>query len=118
MSELREQARREVTAGDREETVSTLRVSMYNFFGKYAENKAAAIQYRDKHLLPAVGAGKKVIFDFDGVELAPHSVLNALLASAVEELGLVAYKRLRFLNVKPEIRETIDYILDANSPAQ
>jgi hypothetical protein len=117
MTELRENARREVLDGDKHRAAETLDVSIFNFFGKYAENKAAAIQYRDKFLLPAIEAGRSVVFDFADVELAPHSVLNALLASAVEKLGLAAYKRLRFLNVSSEIRETIDYILDANSPS-
>jgi hypothetical protein len=30
-------------------------------------------------------------------------------------MGLLAYKRLKVVNASPEIRETIDYILDENT---
>jgi hypothetical protein len=46
---------------------------------------------------------------------APHSFLSALLATPIKILGLPAYKKIKIVNAAPEIRETIDYILDENT---
>ena len=46
---------------------------------------------------------------------APHSFLSGLFASPIKSLGISAYKRLKFINTKPEIRETIDFIFDDNT---
>lgn len=56
-------------------------VSVLNYFGKWAEDKDAAITFRDRHLIPAIQQGKRVDLDFRDVETAPHSFLNALLAN-------------------------------------
>jgi hypothetical protein len=67
--------------------------------------------------MPAVDEGKGLILDFDEVVSAPHSFLNALLASPIRDLGMSAYKRIKIRNASPEIRETIDFILDENTNA-
>lgn len=115
MTEIKEAARSEVLVRDKTQEEESFTISMFNYFGTYAENKSAAISYRNTHLLPAIAAGKKVVFDFADVALAPHSFLNALLADLVRHLGMEAYRRMRFLNTPTEIRETIDYILSDNT---
>ncbi|GAB0058830.1 hypothetical protein SIID45300_03187 [Candidatus Magnetaquicoccaceae bacterium FCR-1] len=87
-----------------------------NDFGRYAENKQEAINFKDRRLMPAIHEGKVIVFDFADVESAPHSFLNALLAEGVRALGLKAFKRLKFRNTTTSIRETIDYIFDENIP--
>lgn len=90
-------------------------VNMNNFFGDFAEIKDDAIKYRDKYLLPAIEDGKKIILDFQNIKSAPHSFLNALLATPIKRLGMSAYKKIRVINAEMNIRETIDFILEDNT---
>ena len=115
MQELREEARAEVNARTNDEREQKHYLHIYNFFGKNADDKQAAISYRNRHLLPAIDAGKLVVLDFDGVETSTHSFLNALLASPIRRMGMNAYKRIKVTRAKADIRETIDYVLDDNT---
>ena len=85
-----------------------------NYFGENAEIKSEAISYREKYLLTIASSGKTLIIDFNNVLYSPHSFLNALLASTIrtyEKAGYNPYKKIKIVNAKPDIRETIDYIL-------
>jgi hypothetical protein len=115
MQELREQARSEVSVRQNEESEKRHYLHVYNFFGKHAEDKQAAINYRNRHLLPAVDSGQVVVVDFENVETSTHSFLNALLASPIRRMGMAAYKRIKVTRAIPDIRETIDYVLDDNT---
>jgi len=115
MNEFRESARRELESGRGQDESNRYYLSIYNYFGSFAEDKQAAIKHRDNKLVPAIKDGKTVVVDFDNVNYAPHSFLSALLATPTKILGMKAYKRIRIVNATPEIRETIDYILDENS---
>jgi len=85
---------------------------IHNIFGKYAEDKQAAIRYRDNKLIPALNDGRSVLIDFENVLSSPHSFLSALLATPVQTLEMAAYKRIKIINASAEIRETIDLIFD------
>ena len=115
MSEFRDAAAREVLASEKREQENRLYVNVANHFGTYSEDKQAAIEYRNRELTPAVSTGKEILIDFDTVVSAPHSFLSALLATPIRILGMQAYKRLKVINAAPEIRETIDFILDENT---
>ncbi|MBF0270840.1 MAG: DUF4325 domain-containing protein [Magnetococcales bacterium] len=116
MSEFREAAAKEGGNGPVNGVSNEYPIQFSNYFGRYAEDKQEAIQFRNRRLLPATREGKVVIFDFADVESAPHSFLNALLAEVVRELGIKAFKRLKFRNTTTAIRETIDFIIDENVP--
>jgi hypothetical protein len=115
MGEFRQAADRELAAKTKAEDEGTFYLHIQNFFGTNPEDKSAAISYRDKYLLPAIADGKKLLLDFDGVSSSPHSFLNALLATPIKRLGMSAYKRLKVINAQPDIRETIDFVLDDNT---
>ena len=115
MNDFRAQARTEVNARTSASAENRHYLSIYNFFGKNADDKEAAIRYRDRVLLQVAVEGKSIILDFTGVTSSTHSFLNALLASPIRKIGLMAYKKIRIVNVSNEIRETIDYILDDNT---
>ena len=115
MSELRESADIELKKGADSEYQGTHYVNISNYFGSYAENKEEAIKYRDKYLLEAIENGKTINLDFVDVKSAPHSFLSALLATPINRMGMLSYKKLKIVNAEPEIRETIDYILDDNT---
>lgn len=85
------------------------------YFGDYAEIKSEAINYRNKYLIPKLDEGRKVLFDFKNVKSAPHSFLNALLASPIKRLGMESYKKIKIINADSNIRETIDFIFDDNT---
>lgn len=115
MQELREQARSEVSARTTDEREQKHYLNVYNYFGKNADDKQAAISYRNRHLIPAIDEGKLVVIDFDNVENSTHSFLNALLASPIRRMGMSAYKRIKITRAKADIRETVDYVLDDNT---
>lgn len=115
MAEFRSAATREQSEQSKAESEGTFYLSIANYFGPYPEDKSAAIKYRDSTLLSEVDSGKKVLLDFDGVVSSPHSFLNALLATPIKRLGMSAYKRIKVINALPDIRETIDFILDDNT---
>ena len=115
LSELRSAADTEIEIQEANDQKNEFYLSVYNFFGKNAEDKHDAISYRDRHIVPAVKDGKVLKIDFKDVSHAPHSFLNALLATPVRILGMQAYKRIKIYNADPAIRDTIDYIFDENS---
>lgn len=115
MQEFREAARREVQRADEQNKEETFYCNITNYFGPFAEDKDAAIMYRDRKLITAINDGLKIVLDFEGVESCPHSFLSALLATPINILGMAAYKYIRILNASPEFRETIDYIMDENT---
>lgn len=115
MAEFREAAVNELAQAETREQNRTFYFHTMNYFGRYAEDKSLAIRLRDEKLLPAVEEGKTLIVDFAEVISAPHSLLNALLATPIQRLGLLAYKKIKVINAAPEIRETIDFIMDENT---
>ena len=115
MEEFRQQARNEVQARKGAEAEDRHYLSIYNFFGKHADDKSAAIQYRDRYLLKAVDEKKVILLDFESVESSTHSFLNALLASPIRRMGMLAYKKIKVVRSSTDIRETIDYVLDDNT---
>ncbi|MGQ2980279.1 MAG: STAS-like domain-containing protein [Polaromonas sp.] len=115
MNEFRAQARSEVRARSEADEENRHYLSISNYFGRNADDKQAAIAYRDRQLFPAVLEGKAIVIDFNDVETSTHSFLNALLASPIRRMGLKAYKRIRVINATKDIRETIDYVLDDNT---
>ena len=118
MVEFREAAALELARASANEQEQRFYLNVRNYFGRYAEDKQLAIRLRDERLLPAIERGVAITIDFEDVISAPHSLLNALLATPIQRLGLAAYKKIKIVNSSPEIRETIDFILDENtSPA-
>jgi STAS-like domain of unknown function (DUF4325) len=94
---------------------NNLYISVRNYFGKYAEDKDLAKKIRDEKLLIALSENKSLTIDFEDIISAPHSLLNAMLATPIERLGLSAYKKIKIINAAPEIRETLDFIFDDNT---
>lgn len=115
MAEFREAAAMELAKADSDEQRQVFYFNIRNYFGRYAEDKLLAIKLRDEKLLPPVEEGKSVTLDFEEVISAPHSLLNALLATPIQRLGLAAYKKIKIINASPEIRETVDFIMDENT---
>ncbi len=100
---------------DKNTETDNLYISVRNYFGRYAEDKDLAKNIRDKYLLPALAENQTITIDFEEIVSAPHSLLNAMLATPIERLGLSAYKKIKIINAAPEIRETLDFIFDDNT---
>jgi hypothetical protein len=116
LAEIKDKAEEEVEGAAKLEQDNTFYVSIFNYFGKWAEDKDAAILFRDRHVLPAVAQGKRIELDFGGVETAPHSFLNALLATPIARLGPKAYQWIKVRNAPGAIREIIDGVFEDNLP--
>lgn len=115
LQELRMQAETERNNKDKVMQDETCMLSINNHLGDFAEIKEDAIKIRDKYLIPAISENKKIILDFNKVKSSPHSVLNALLATPIKQLGIKAYKRIKIINASSNIRETIDFIFEDNT---
>jgi STAS-like domain of unknown function (DUF4325) len=115
MQELREKAKQEIENKSKAEQEGIFYIHVRNFFGVYAEDKEAAKRFRDSQILKRVDQGDQLTLDFSDVKAAPHSFLSALLATPITRLGMLAYKKVKVINALPEIRETIDFILDENT---
>lgn len=115
LQNFREEALREQMLADGSEQDESFYIHVANFFGFYAEDKEAAIRFRNERIFPALEKNKKIRLDFSGIESSPHSFLSALLASPIKSLGMKAYKVFKVLNATPDIRETIDFIMDENT---
>jgi len=116
LAEVELSARQEVSTYEDAEKESTFSISMEVVFGQYAEDKELAISYRDRYLLPAVLSGKKIELDFLNVKTAPHSFLNALLATPIQRLGVKAYQKIRVRNASGIVHEIIDTVMEHNIP--
>ena len=112
---FREEALSEQQKADGSEEIESYYISISNYFGFFAEDKEAAIRFRNERIFPAIEDGKKIRLDFAGVESSPHSFLSALLASPIKSLGMKAFKVFKVLNATPDIRETVDFIMDENT---
>lgn len=115
MAEFRESAASELARANSNDAKQIVYLNMRNYFGRYAEDKQLAIKLRDGKILPAIEGGISITVDFEEVISAPHSLLNALLATPIQRLGLAAYKKIKVINASPEIRETVDFIMDENT---
>jgi Translation initiation factor IF-2, N-terminal region/STAS-like domain of unknown function (DUF4325) len=116
MTEIRTSAQKELDGASLEEESDRYFVSIFNYFGKYAEDKDAAIMFRDRRLMPAIESGKKIDLDFRDVETAPHSFLNALLATPIRRLGIKAYQWIRVYNAPGPVHQIISKVLEDNLP--
>ena len=90
-------------------------IIVHNYFGQYIENKDLAKQIRDEELLPVLAENGILIIDFNNVIFASHTVLNAMLATPINRLGLMAYKRIKVINAASDIRGMLDFIFDRNT---
>lgn len=115
MQEFRAAAEQEQYKARNEEISERFYVSISNIFGRYAEEKEAAIRFRDRKLFPEAENGKAILLDFEDVVSCPHSFLSALLASPIKSMGMLSYKKIKVVNASSEIRETIDFIFDDNT---
>ena len=116
LSEIRVKAETELGDAEEKEQADKFYVNIQNYFGKWAEDKDAAISFRDRRLLPAILEGKRIELDFRGVETAPHSFLNALLATPVQRLGVKAYQWIHVHNAIGSIHEVVRTIFEDNLP--
>lgn len=115
MSEFRVAAASELSQGEEKDNKKQFYLNVRNYFGRYAEEKTRAIDIRDTKIIPAVDDNQILLIDFEDVVSAPHSFLSALLAVPIRRYGMSAYKMIKIINAEPEIRETIDYILNENT---
>lgn len=90
-------------------------INLKNYFGIAIENKDLAKKIRDNYLLPALAENKTITIDFEDIVFATDSVLNAMLATPIRQLGLAAYKKIKVINLASDIRVMVDFIFDDNT---
>ena len=115
VAELSKAAAAEMSQADSKDQNQSFYLNIKNYFGRFAEDKYLAIKLRDQKLLPAIDKGMTLKIDFEDIELAPHSLLNALLATPVRRLGSSAFIKIKIVNASQEIRDIIEFIFADNS---
>ncbi|PJZ86428.1 hypothetical protein CH364_09780 [Leptospira harrisiae] len=113
---FRKSAQEEQKHNDSKENTNKFYVNIFNHFGSFAEDKEKAIKFREEKIIPAINEGKNVIFDFSNVTSSPHSFINALIASPIEKLGLIAYKKIKVINGTKDINGIVEYIFEEYTP--
>ncbi|NHZ85790.1 MAG: hypothetical protein GWP19_07905, partial [Planctomycetia bacterium] len=88
MQSFRESARKELKIGSTKFQEDNIIISIENHLGFYAEDKKAAIKIRTDKIMPNIHKDKKIVLDFNNVKKAPHSLLSALIATPIKNLGL------------------------------
>ena len=90
-------------------------IIVHNYFGLDLDNKELAKKIRDEKILMALAENKTVILDFQNITFSDYGILFVMLATPIEILGLMAYKKIKIINAAPKIRETLDFIFDDNT---
>jgi hypothetical protein len=87
-----------------------LRISIHAEAGDFAENKEVAKRLRETLIIPALQAGRDVIFDFAGVSGATQSFIHALISDPIRKFRDVAYENMYYEHVDNTIKEIIGIV--------
>jgi Histidine kinase-, DNA gyrase B-, and HSP90-like ATPase len=112
---MRLEIEEKIPKNDPSSEVENYYINLKNYFGIGIENKDLAKKIRDEKLLPALDKNRTLTIDFEDVVFATDSVLNAMLATPINRLGLPAYKRIKVINAASDIRVMLDFIFDDNT---
>jgi hypothetical protein len=113
--EMRIEIEEAIPKTDLSSKIENYYINLNNYFGIAIENKDLAKKIRDEKLLPALDENKTLTIDFEDIVFATDSVLNAMLATPIHQLGLKAYKKIKVINVASDIRVMLDFIFDDNT---
>ena len=95
------------------------RIEIGKLMGSFAEDKDAAARLRKEIILPTLGRGDEVEFDFGGVTLTTQSFIHALISEALRCYGERALDLLSFKNCPTAVRGIIEtvvqYVLEASA---
>jgi hypothetical protein len=89
-----------------------MEILIYNYVGKFAENKDKAKEIRLNEILPSLDRGEEVILDFDKVNSATQSFIHALVSDLIRKKGLNVLNRIYFKNCNTTIQKIIGIVIE------
>lgn len=90
--------------------MSQLKIPIYEIFGAFAENKDRAKKVRIESIMPTLSRGEEVVLDFARVDGATQSLVHALVADPIRQLGDVALENLIYTHANEDIQEIISIV--------
>jgi anti-anti-sigma regulatory factor len=87
-----------------------LQIQLSGEFGEFLADGEKAAAFRYRQIDPFIHSHEQLVLDFQGVRNLNSSFANALIANLVSQSPEVLPK-LRFVNVNPRIRVTIEAAL-------
>ena len=87
--------------------MNTPTISIFAHAGSFAENKDAAKQLREEHIIPALRDGQQVVIDFEQVTGTTQSFVHALISGSIRQFHNVALDNLLFKNCNSEVQAII-----------
>jgi anti-anti-sigma regulatory factor len=91
-----------------------LQIQLSGEFGEFLADGEKAAAFRYRQIDPFIHSHEQLVLDFQGVRNLNSSFANALIANLVSQSPEVLPK-LRFVNVNPRIRVTIEAALALGS---
>lgn len=79
--------------------------------GSFAGDKDAAAAIREQYVRPSLAAGRAVVLDFQGVDLATQSFIHALIAGVVRD-DPASLERIAFKNCNESVRSLIEIVVE------
>jgi hypothetical protein len=87
------------------------KIKLFNYVSDFAENKDVARTLRQKAILPSLSIRRKIILDFDGVDIATQSFMHALISESVRKYGETSIDYLEFKSCSPQIKSIIKNVV-------
>lgn len=80
--------------------------------GPFAEDKDVAREIRTANIIPAVRSGRRVVLDFDGVDVATQSFVHALISECIRSQKKTALKLIEFKSCQAAVKDVILTVVD------
>jgi len=87
-------------------------LKMLSFTKSFADNKDKAKILREKHLLPAIKNGHKIVIDFTGIESTTQSFVHALISQACRKYSGIFLELVEFHGCNKYVKEMIKTVIN------
>ncbi len=90
--------------------INKIVIRLFDYAGKFAENKDVARTIREDHLFPALREGKLVILDYSNVDSTTQSFTHALISELIRIYGEDIFDKISFKNCSEEVKRVIGIV--------
>ncbi|MFA6427569.1 MAG: DUF4325 domain-containing protein [Candidatus Magasanikbacteria bacterium] len=90
----------------------TTTIKIFDYAGKFAENKDKAQHIREKLTRPNLEKGNSIIYDYSGVDSTTQSFTHALISDHIRNFGKEVLDRLYFKNCSETVKKIIELVTE------
>jgi uncharacterized Zn finger protein len=91
---------------------NNITVKIFDYAGKFAENKDKAQIIREEIVRPELEKGNSVVYDYSGVDSTTQSFTHALISDHIRNLGKDVMDRLYFKNCNDTVKRIIELVTE------